>query len=97
MFNREVEEVEKGKEVFHSLFNFFDFAVHLPARKAFSFLLSKKCAQIYTTFIPPKGEPPPFHFMPQPSASTASGKCAQVKDHRHSRWLEEAPLKGAKN
>jgi hypothetical protein len=36
MFNREVEEVEKGKEVFHSLFNLFnlfDFAVNLPVRK----------------------------------------------------------------
>jgi predicted AAA+ superfamily ATPase len=26
-----------------------------------------------------------------------TGSNSKVKDHRHSRWLEEAPLKGARN
>jgi hypothetical protein len=34
VFNHEVEEVEKGEEVYTSLFNFFDFAVNLPACKS---------------------------------------------------------------
>jgi TolB-like protein len=53
-------------------------------------------AQVWELDWPAKSISNPSPFINQTKNSTST-VVIEVKDHRHSRWLEEAPLKGAKN